>query len=635
MIERILRKMTISTRLQVIVIGLIIVLVATLSVVAVQSTNKIADQAEKHELSQYHDAFQNTVDMHLMTAKLSALQTAKRPDVQRVFAQRDRQKLLEIMEPTYKALKPFGVAFLPFHKPNLDVFLRTHKPERYGDNSRALRETTTKVNEEQVVIGGVERSRLGLAARTIVPISHQSQHIGSVEYGFSLDRVALNFAKRFDVDVQLFEINSDGEYALSAESRPMSYEFNWPQIREHLNGEQRWIREHQEGEGEHLAVEVRKIRDYQGDPVGAIAIYADRSFYEQVIGNAYQAIGWGSGLLLAVAIGLLMAISRSILNPTCEITRQIRTLGTGEDAGARLSEQGRDEFTELAAVVNKLLDTKQARMDSVRQASDQVTATAEQLKGLADQTSASVDQQRSQTEQVATAMNEMSVATQEVAKNAQEGATSTEGAFSMASEGQSQAEKVERYVRSLAREADESASSVDALNNEVQRIHEIMNVIHGIAEQTSLLSLNAAIEAARAGEAGRGFAVVADEVQKLAQQTQDSTQEIRQITESISSSTQGVVQRIYGQKESVDAIEEQVQHITTVLNNIYHASEQARAMSEQIASAAEEQSQTASEVDQNVTQINEHTGSLQRNAEALQEQGEELNRSAQALQGTF
>ncbi|PHV69392.1 hypothetical protein CS063_16045 [Sporanaerobium hydrogeniformans] len=60
------------------------------------------------------------------------------------------------------------------------------------------------------------------------------------------------------------------------------------------------------------------------------------------------------------------------------------------------------------------------------------------------------------------------------------------------------------------------------LGNEVNNIRKILDIVTGINDQTSLLSLNAAIEAARAGANGKGFAVVSDEIRKLSYQTQDA-----------------------------------------------------------------------------------------------------------------
>ncbi|MCY6959170.1 methyl-accepting chemotaxis protein [Clostridium sp. ZC22-4] len=78
----------------------------------------------------------------------------------------------------------------------------------------------------------------------------------------------------------------------------------------------------------------------------------------------------------------------------------------------------------------------------------------------------------------------------------------------------------------LATMVEDLSSKTTEANKEIKTIHEVTNLIKTIANQTNLLSLNAAIEAARAGEHGKGFSVVASEVKKLAQSTATNVNDI-------------------------------------------------------------------------------------------------------------
>lgn len=83
--------------------------------------------------------------------------------------------------------------------------------------------------------------------------------------------------------------------------------------------------------------------------------------------------------------------------------------------------------------------------------------------------------------------------------------------------------------------------SVEELNNSMEDINKFLGVIHQIADQTNLLSLNAGIESTRAGEAVKGFSVVANEIKKLAEQSSKSVSDIQIIIADISAKSQETV----------------------------------------------------------------------------------------------
>ncbi len=103
------------------------------------------------------------------------------------------------------------------------------------------------------------------------------------------------------------------------------------------------------------------------------------------------------------------------------------------------------------------------------------------------------------------------------------------------------------------------AEQINYTHESVQQIHMAANLINEIADQTSLLALNASIEAARAGEAGRGFAVVADEIAKLANQSSHSVEEINRVVDELQTNA---TKSVEGMKEINSSMEKQVDSLT-------------------------------------------------------------------------
>lgn len=112
-----------------------------------------------------------------------------------------------------------------------------------------------------------------------------------------------------------------------------------------------------------------------------------------------------------------------------------------------------------------------------------------------------------------------------------------------------------RIMKELAKSMGEASEGIKDLDEQSQKVADLVKSISGIADQTNLLALNAAIEAARAGDQGRGFAVVADEVRQLASRTSAATEEIVNVVAENRKLTESAVQLIEaGQEKAGEAL---------------------------------------------------------------------------------
>jgi len=191
--------------------------------------------------------------------------------------------------------------------------------------------------------------------------------------------------------------------------------------------------------------------------------------------------------------------------------------------------------------------------------------------------------------------------------------------------------------------------AISALAEKSKEIGNILVVINGIAEQTNMLSLNAAIEAARAGEQGKGFAVVASEVRKLAEQSELSVQKIESLIKEVQKDIKNAVEEMNNVEGVVcdqeEAMSETIKSFTGIHEVVSAITDNVRAVNAESSSLAESAKQSETAIGRVVNILNESASATQEVAASTEEQtgavqkileaAEVLSGLAETLKGNF
>ena len=209
---------------------------------------------------------------------------------------------------------------------------------------------------------------------------------------------------------------------------------------------------------------------------------------------------------------------------------------------------------------------------------------------------------------------------------------------STVSDGLATIDTLQDKVKATTQVTAEVISNIEDLEKASQSIANIVGAINDIADETSLLSLNASIEAARAGDAGRGFAVVAESIRKLAEQSLNSVNEIRNIVGKIQKQTVDTVEVakqaeviVNSQEEAlkatIDVFHDIDKHVSGLAENLSQISAGIDAMEgakKDTLAAIESISAVAEETASAVTEVNEAAGRQLEAVKKLNNESEEL-----------
>lgn len=336
--------------------------------------------------------------------------------------------------------------------------------------------------------------------------------------------------------------------------------------------------------------------------------------------NSSILASFGIALLFTFVCGYFLL--RAITRPLGQLVRIVDVLRTG-DFTQRMNLARSDEFGVLANGFNRMSDELTTLVSEVQKSGLQVNTSVNEIAATTKEQQATASEIAATTTEIGATSKEISATSKELVKTMNEVSMVAEQSATLAGSGQVGLTHMEETMHQVMAAAGSINAKLAVLNEKASNINQVVTTITKVADQTNLLSLNAAIEAEKAGEYGRGFAVVATEIRRLADQTAVATYDIEQMVKEIQSAVSAGVMGMDKFSEEVRRGMQEVQQVGGQLSQII---QQVQAMAPRFESVSEGMQAQATGAEQ----ITQALGQL---SEAVQQTVESLRQSGQAIDG--
>ncbi len=333
--------------------------------------------------------------------------------------------------------------------------------------------------------------------------------------------------------------------------------------------------------------------------------------------------------LLSIAISL--AVRGLAGKPIAKASELARQMARG-DFTREAKSSGSDE---VATLVNALGSTSKSLGSLI----GQVQKAASQIVSSGLRITVSAREQEGVFSKMATSSNEIVSSTKEISATSQQLATSMDDVAvvsgrtaELASSGRSSLEGMRRGMEQLASSTKEISARLSKINEKAGNINGVVETITKVADQTNLLSLNAAIEAEKAGEYGKGFSVVATEIRRLADQAAVATLDISEIVGDMQSSVSSAVVEMDKFSEEVRNGVKDAESINSQLGRIMEEVQSLPPVFSNVAGGMKHQAEGAEQINAAMMSLNESVNQAGESIKEFAEVVRELNEATQALQ---
>ena len=267
-----------------------------------------------------------------------------------------------------------------------------------------------------------------------------------------------------------------------------------------------------------------------------------------------------------------------------------------------------EDFTgAIADSINFAIDQMRALVTAINETAVQVASAAQETQSTAMHLADAAEHQAQEIAGASAAINEMAVSIDQVSSNASESTSVAERSVTIANKGAEVVQATINGMDNIREQIQETSKRIKRLGESSQEIGDIISLINDIADQTNILSLNAAIQASMAGDAGRGFAVVADEVQRLAERSAAATKQIEALVKTIQNDTNEAVISMEHTTAEVVRGARLAQDAGVALEEIETVSKSLADLIQNISNAARQQASSAGHISNTMNVIQEIT----------------------------
>lgn len=336
-------------------------------------------------------------------------------------------------------------------------------------------------------------------------------------------------------------------------------------------------------------------------------------------------------MITIIAAVIIMTYAGALARRFKRVVDATKEMSQG-NLSVRLDLPGSNEIALLGQAFDNMTSNIAALVNSVQRSGAQLSSSAVSISATTREQAASAKEQESTTHEIMATSQHISQTARELVDNMDEVAQAVDETSNLAEHGHGSLARMGSTVEQMVQASQNISDKLAVLNDKANNINSVVTTINKIADQTNLLSVNAAIEADKAGEYGVGFSTVATEIRRLADQTAVATYDIEEMVKEMQAA---VSAGVMGMDKFSDDIRQGVNDTRDVSNQLSLIVEKVQALAphfESVHKGMRSQSSGAEQIQEALSQLGETISNLNDSMRMSNDVVDALNRESDRLQ---